>query len=80
MLIREATVDDAEMFLSLVKKVESESNYMLLEAGERKTSLEEQRKLMIRLQQQDKSKNFCGSEGEQFDWLFDRNWRQCKAI
>ena len=44
MLIREIKPDDAESFVNLIKKVESESEFMLLEPGERNIVAEEQRK------------------------------------
>jgi RimJ/RimL family protein N-acetyltransferase len=42
MLIREIKHDDAESFVNLIKKVESESKFMLFESGERSISPEEQ--------------------------------------
>ncbi|MEH7336765.1 GNAT family N-acetyltransferase [Neobacillus drentensis] len=44
MLIREIKTDDAESFIKLIKKVESESKFLLLEPGERKIVEEEQKK------------------------------------
>jgi RimJ/RimL family protein N-acetyltransferase len=44
MLIREIKPDDAVCFINLIKKVESESKFMLLEPGERKIVEEEQKK------------------------------------
>jgi hypothetical protein len=38
MLIREIELDDAESFVNLIKKVESESKFMLFESGERLNS------------------------------------------
>jgi RimJ/RimL family protein N-acetyltransferase len=54
MLIREIKLDDAENFVYLIKKVESESNFMLFESGERSISAEEQVK---RIEVMRKSKN-----------------------
>ena len=42
MLIREIEPDDAEGFTKLIKQVESDSQFMLFELGERKISPEEQ--------------------------------------
>ncbi|WNO11038.1 GNAT family protein [Teredinibacter sp. KSP-S5-2] len=44
MKIREAEVNDAAAMLELFKKLDSETSFMLMEPGERKTSLEEQQK------------------------------------
>ncbi len=43
MLIRTIREDDAERFLNLCKLLDTETEFMLLEAGERITTLEEQR-------------------------------------
>ena len=43
MNIRTICEDDAEQFLSLCKQLDLETQFMLLEPGERKTTLEEQR-------------------------------------
>ncbi len=42
MIIRTICEDDAEQFLSLCKQLDLETQFMLLEPGERKTPLEEQ--------------------------------------
>jgi hypothetical protein len=41
MLIREIQPVDAENFICLIKQVESEAKFMLMEAGERKTTPEQ---------------------------------------
>ena len=43
MVIRTIREDDAEQFLNLCKQLDRETQFMLLEPGERKTTLEEQR-------------------------------------
>ena len=43
MIIRTICEDDAEQFLSLCKQLDLETQFMMLEPGERKTTLEEQR-------------------------------------
>lgn len=43
-LIREICVDDAESYLKLKHKLDAETKFMLLEPGERTTSLEDQKK------------------------------------
>ncbi|WP_423800979.1 N-acetyltransferase family protein [Neobacillus sp. SAB-20_R2A] len=44
MVIREIEVNEAENLTSLIQQVEAESAYMLMEAGERRTTAEQQRK------------------------------------
>lgn len=44
MLIREIKLEDAEGFVSLVKEVEEDTDFMMMEAGERRISAEQQRK------------------------------------
>ncbi|QDU65117.1 GNAT family N-acetyltransferase [Engelhardtia mirabilis] len=41
--VREITEDDAEEFLGLLKQLDSETSFMLMDPGERTTSTEEQR-------------------------------------
>lgn len=55
LLIREVSVEDADEFIKLIKKVENESNFMLMESGERKTTAELQRKQLESIKQQDNS-------------------------
>lgn len=52
MLIREITPQDAQNFISLIKRVEAKSNFMLMEAGERATSFEQQLKQLEEMEQQ----------------------------
>jgi hypothetical protein len=60
MLIRE--LKPAENFLWLIKQVESEANFMLMEAGERKTTPEQQRKQLDRIEQQSNSTIFVAEQ------------------
>lgn len=43
MIIREITESDAEEFLNLCKRLDEETQFMMLEPGERITTIEEQR-------------------------------------
>lgn len=61
-MIREITLDDAENLIDLIKQVESESKYMLMEAGERQTTPEQQRNQLERLLQQHHSTIFVAEE------------------
>jgi RimJ/RimL family protein N-acetyltransferase len=48
--IRQITQDDASDFISLQKKVETESNFMLYGADERQVTIEEQRRRILSMQ------------------------------
>jgi RimJ/RimL family protein N-acetyltransferase len=65
MLIREIIPADAESFVNLIKQVENESQFMLLEPEERKITHEDQKK---RIEAMDKSGNsniFIAEENNQ---------------
>ncbi|NLP52911.1 GNAT family protein [Bacillus sp. RO1] len=62
MLIREIEIEDAENLINLIKEVEGKSNFMLMEAGERKTTHEQQRKHLERLGQQNNSTIFVAEQ------------------
>ncbi|MBB6452261.1 RimJ/RimL family protein N-acetyltransferase [Salirhabdus euzebyi] len=62
MQIREIKVEDAENFSGLVKQVESETNFMLMEAGERRTTPEQQQKQIELIQQQRNSTIFVAEQ------------------
>ncbi|MFP7479532.1 GNAT family N-acetyltransferase [Terribacillus saccharophilus] len=62
MVIREIRVEDAETFIHLVKEVESKSDFMLMEASERKTTSDQQRKQLERFEQQNNSTIFVAEE------------------
>ncbi|MDM5215118.1 GNAT family N-acetyltransferase [Peribacillus sp. NJ4] len=56
MLIREIKPEDAEFFDLLMKQVENEADFMLMEPGERKSSPEQQRKWLERMDKESNSK------------------------
>ncbi|MDF9761093.1 RimJ/RimL family protein N-acetyltransferase [Peribacillus simplex] len=56
MLIREVKPEDAESFDWLMKQVETEADFMLMEPGERKGSPEQQRKWLERMDKESNSK------------------------
>jgi len=62
MIIREIAVEDAEKLINLIKEIEAKSNFMLMEAGERKTTPEQQRKQLERIEQQSNSTIFVAEE------------------
>ncbi len=49
MMIRTIRPNDADQFLSLCKKLDDETQFMMLEPGERTTTVEEQRDYIARL-------------------------------
>ncbi|WP_175989236.1 GNAT family N-acetyltransferase [Bacillus sp. Marseille-Q1617] len=52
MIIKEIHTEDADKLLMLIKEVESHSEFMLMAPGERQTSIEQQRKMIERIQKQ----------------------------
>ncbi|WP_243292152.1 GNAT family N-acetyltransferase [Bacillus sp. FJAT-47783] len=64
MLIREIKAEDAENFINLIKQVESEAKFLLMEAGERKTTPEQQRIQIERLAQQSNSTILIAEQDE----------------
>lgn len=66
MLIREIRIEDAENLLVLIKEVESTSTFMLMEPGERETTLEQQQKRIELLDKQKNSTIFVAEENGKF--------------
>jgi ribosomal protein S18 acetylase RimI-like enzyme len=62
MEIRHIRVDDAEKFMQLVRRVENEAKYMLLEPGERNTSIDKQMKLIENILKENHSTIFVAEE------------------
>ena len=58
MEIREVSIEDAGNLLDLIKEVENQSSFMLMEAGERKTTATQQKDFLERMNQQDNSTIF----------------------
>ena len=65
MLIRTIRPDDAEQFLNLCKKLDQETRFMMLEPGERTTTVEEQRDQIRRLLLQENSTIFVAEHDGQ---------------
>lgn len=61
-MIREATIEDAESLLRLIKQVEKESSYMLYGAKERKSTLEQQKTMLETFQQKENATIFIAEE------------------
>lgn len=55
MIIRHATINDAELLMNLIAHVETTSEYMLMEPGERNNSVEKQTKMIERFNNHDNS-------------------------
>jgi len=64
MLTREIKVEDAERFVELIKEVESEADFMLMEAGERKITAEHQRKQLEQIEKRSNSTIFVAEQDE----------------
>lgn len=62
MLIREINVDDAEKFTMLMREVEANSDFMLMEPGERLTTPLQQEKALQRITQNSNSTIFVAEE------------------
>jgi len=54
-IIRQVTVEDAEQVMYLIDNVESTSDFMLMEPGERNNSIEKQTKMIEHFNNQDNS-------------------------
>ena len=65
MIIRTICEDDAEHFLSLCKQLDLETQFMLLEPGERKTPLEEQQTQIHLLLRQENQTIFVAEQDHQ---------------
>jgi RimJ/RimL family protein N-acetyltransferase len=63
MVIREIHTEDAEELMNLIKEVETHSEFMLMEPGERQTSEEQQRRMIERIQKQE-SAVILGAEND----------------
>ena len=65
MLIREIKPNDAENFVNLIRQVESESQYMLFESGERNIDTEQQEKRIEGMKKEVNSTIFVAEEYEE---------------
>ncbi|RFB14740.1 GNAT family N-acetyltransferase [Bacillus sp. HNG] len=64
MLVREITPVDAESFLKLTQQVENTSEFMLWEAGERKVSPDQQRKMIEKIRSDENSTIFVAEKDD----------------
>lgn len=65
MLIREIKLDDAESLINLIKQVESESQFMLFESGERNIGPEQQEKRIEAMKKEGNSTIFVAEENNE---------------
>ena len=79
MHIRQIDLDDAEKLVNLILQVESESDFMLFEAGERKLTPEQQRNRIVAMEEEENSTIFVAGSGRRPHWLLDRHWRRGKT-
>ena len=65
MFVREIREPDAESLVALIKQVEEESEFMLMEPGERQITPEQQQQRIQTIQKSENSTIFVAEEGEQ---------------
>ncbi|WP_243521782.1 GNAT family N-acetyltransferase [Bacillus pseudomycoides] len=64
-MIREIQIEDTAAFLQLGKQLDEETSFMLLEPGERDTTVEQQKNMIKRFIENNNSTIFVAVEGEQ---------------
>lgn len=62
--VRPITIDDAQAFLDFRRRLDRETKFMLLEAGERQTTIEEQRDQFKRILSRDNQMLFVAESDE----------------
>jgi len=73
MFIREVQVSDAKEYLKLCKELDAESEYLLYEKGERKTTIQEQEKAIQKVLETDNSTTIVAEiDGEMVGYLIAR--------
>ena len=65
MIIREIKLNDAECLVNLIKQVESQSQYMLFESGERTIGTEQQEKRIEAMRKEGNSTIFVAEENDE---------------
>ncbi len=70
-LIRTATLDDAAAFLALREQVDHETKFMMLEPGERQTTVEQERERLANIVKFDNKETFLAEDaGQLVGWLW----------
>jgi RimJ/RimL family protein N-acetyltransferase len=71
MTIRPITIDDAAAFLAMREQVDHETKFMLLEPGERKTTVEQERERLALMGKSDNKQTFLAEhDGQLVGWLW----------
>ena len=69
--IRPATPDDAAAFLALRQQIDLETKFMMLEPGERQTTVEQERERIANLLKSDNKQTFLAEDdGQLVGWLW----------
>jgi len=69
--IRPATPDDAAAFLALRQQVDLETKFMMLEPGERQTTVEQERERLAAIDKSDNQQTFLAEDnGQLVGWLW----------
>lgn len=69
--IRTATPDDAAAFLALRQHIDQETRYMMLEPGERQSTVEQERERLINIAKADNKQTFLvEDDGQLVGWLW----------
>ncbi len=69
--IRTATLDDAASFLALRQKMDDETRFMMLEPGERQTTVEPERERLANIAKADNKETFLADDdGQLVGWLW----------
>ena len=70
-IIRPATPDDAADFLALRQQVDLETKFMMLEPGERQTTVEQERERLAAIDKSDNQQTFLAEDnGQLVGWLW----------
>ncbi len=70
-MIRPATIDDAANFLALRQQVDLETKFMMLEPGERQTTVEQERERLASIIKSDNKQTFLAEDdGQLIGWLW----------
>lgn len=69
--IRLVTIDDAAAFLALRQQIDVETKFMMLEPGERQTTVEQERERIAAMLQADNKQTFLAEDdGQLVGWLW----------
>jgi RimJ/RimL family protein N-acetyltransferase len=69
--IRQITVDDAAAFLAMRAQVDLETKFMMLEPGERQTTVEQERERLAAIAKSDNKQTFLAEDdGQLIGWLW----------